>query len=114
MSNKLKSKHYTAWKESSFRISPYASAFGLNTEKYLSLFNPNEGIYGPEKLQIRIFDAVLNSKDKLVRAMDKVNQNINRWRKENQHWFDKIRDVSNYKDVSNLKDYVIKDDKKAI
>ena len=46
--------------------------------------------------------------------MDKVNQNINRWRKENQHWFDKIQDVSNYKDVSNLKDYVIKDDKKAI
>ena len=37
---------------------PYFPAFGLKTDRYgdteyLSVFNPNAGKYGPEKLQIR-------------------------------------------------------------
>ena len=28
---------------------PYFPAFGLNTDKYLSVFSPNAGKYGPEK-----------------------------------------------------------------
>ena len=34
---------------------PYFSVFGLNMERhsYLSVFSPNTGKYGPEKLQIR-------------------------------------------------------------
>ena len=54
---------------------------------------------------------MLNSKNKFVWAMDKVSQNINRWGKGKQQWFDKIQ---LFKDVLNLKDQVIKEDKKAI
>ena len=36
---------------------PYFSAFGLNKDRYsyLSIFNPNAGKYGPEKLRIKHF-----------------------------------------------------------
>ena len=41
----------TAWKVPNYRVfsSPYFSAFGLNTERYLSIFSLNAGKYRPEK-----------------------------------------------------------------
>ena len=40
----------TAWKVPNYRVfsSPYFPAFGLNTERYLSIFSLNAGKYRPE------------------------------------------------------------------
>ena len=45
--NFLKSVHIPSF------FGPYFPAFALNTEKYLSLFSPNEGKYRPRKLRIQ-------------------------------------------------------------
>ena len=40
---------------------PYFPAFGLNTERYCSIFSPNTAKYGPEKIPyLGIFHAVCN------------------------------------------------------
>ena len=42
---------------------PYFPAFGLNTERYLFVFSPNVGKYGPEKTpNLVTFHAVLHLK----------------------------------------------------
>ena len=54
---------YTAWKVSKYGVfsGPYFPAFGLNTERYCSIFSPNTAKYGPEKIPyLDIFHAVCN------------------------------------------------------
>ena len=50
----------------------YFSEFGLNTEdtSYLSVFNPNLGKYGPEKLRIQTL--FLRSEEARTAATNKV------------------------------------------
>ena len=52
----------TAWKLIKYGVfsGPYFPAFGLNTERYLSLFSPNVGKYGQEKTPcLNTFHAVV-------------------------------------------------------
>ena len=50
---KINWSFYIAWKVSKYGVfsDPYFPVFGLNTE-YLSVFSPNTGKYGPEKIRI--------------------------------------------------------------
>ena len=50
---KINWSFYIAWKVSKYGVfsDPYFPVFGLNT-KYLSVFSPNTGKYGPEKIRI--------------------------------------------------------------
>ena len=47
----IQKKGITAWRVSKYGVfsGPYFPAFGLSTERYLSVFSPNAGKYGPEK-----------------------------------------------------------------
>ena len=49
---------------------PYFPAFGLNTERYLSVFIPNAGNYGRKKLRIRtLFMQFTLRKDHYLEAL---------------------------------------------